>query len=511
VELVSDVRLTNGGRAHIRPICPADTVALGEFHDRLSSETVYRRFFGTHPHLTAEEKARFAEVDYHDRLALVAEVDGQLAGVARYDRRPGSDRAEVAFVVADALQSHGLGALLLEHLSLAARRRGVAVFEAQTLGGNYPMQKVFRHAGFSCTQRWTQGVVDVAFPIAPTQAYLEAVLARELLSVRAALPPAPEGNGGLGIVCRSAATAEALLSICRSARVRVASALVTDDLDIDLHEGLLLSGMGTGADVVAVELAGLALPRRFVAVAREVTRSRPVVSLSPAGTSTSWCRQAGVEPVHRVEDLVDRVRERMDERHRGTWQAPVRGRLTEVVDCDVFRARAALDKAVTSKPSDGCRPARLDPASTSEVLAAYGMTERPSRGRGARGRFELTLEDLPGLGLVARVGPSVAGAGQKLARLLPLTQVDADELVDAAGLAAGDAAVVTDAPGRAARLIGDQPDIVRVRIPLGGDPACDRGDVELWTGPVRGTDDDPFIRRLPAKRRFSRVDEVTRT
>jgi hypothetical protein len=103
LELRCQVRLSDGSVAAIRPICPDDAKALEAFHEHLSSETVHRRFFTPHPHLQAKEGERYTRVDYRNRLALVAEIDGQLSAVARFDRDPGTDRAEVAFVVADAL------------------------------------------------------------------------------------------------------------------------------------------------------------------------------------------------------------------------------------------------------------------------------------------------------------------------------------------------------------------------------------------------------------------------
>ncbi len=104
-------------------------------------------------------------------------------------------------MVADVLQGHGVGAWLLEHPAAAARRRGLGRFVAQTLGTNYPMQHVFRHSGFNCAERWVDGVIEVAFPIAPTQRYLEAVLQPDAVSVRAQLGQiAPAGSGGLGLI-----------------------------------------------------------------------------------------------------------------------------------------------------------------------------------------------------------------------------------------------------------------------------------------------------------------------
>ena len=50
--------------------------------------------------------------------------------VGRYDRIPGTDVAEVAFVVDDAQQGRGWGSVLLEHLAAIASERGVRRFEA---------------------------------------------------------------------------------------------------------------------------------------------------------------------------------------------------------------------------------------------------------------------------------------------------------------------------------------------------------------------------------------------
>jgi GNAT superfamily N-acetyltransferase len=189
LECECEAPLVDGTIVRIRPIHPDDAPDLADFHDHLSAETVRFRFFVAHPHLRAAEIERFTRVDYWDRLALIASVEGRLAAVARYDRLPGTDRAEVAFVVADELQGLGLGTLLLEHLSAAARRRGVASFVAETLWDNRPMQEVFVQAGFSCVRGWDGGVVEVSFPIGPTQSYLDALSARDVSSVHAWLQP----------------------------------------------------------------------------------------------------------------------------------------------------------------------------------------------------------------------------------------------------------------------------------------------------------------------------------
>lgn len=175
----ADVVLSDGGTAHLRPIRPDDASALVEFHSRLSSDTVYFRFFSPHPTLTNAEVERFTTVDYVDRMALVAELDEQIIGVARYDREDGTDEAEAAFVVADEHQGRGLGSLLLEHLAAAARAARIVRLTATVLPTNQKMLGVFRDAGFVRTSRFDEGVVSVVLDIAPTPAWQLAVDERD--------------------------------------------------------------------------------------------------------------------------------------------------------------------------------------------------------------------------------------------------------------------------------------------------------------------------------------------
>jgi GNAT superfamily N-acetyltransferase len=166
-DLESDVTTMVGTTMHVRPIRPDDASRLVSFHEGLTSRSVYRRFFSAHPVLSPVEVERFTCVDYVDRLALVAEIDGRLVAVARYDRDPGGPDAEVAFVVADLLQHQGIATVLLDMLAQAAWRCGITTFVASTLAENRAMLDVFRGSGFAVTTRTTYGVVEVRFSIDP--------------------------------------------------------------------------------------------------------------------------------------------------------------------------------------------------------------------------------------------------------------------------------------------------------------------------------------------------------
>ena len=175
----ADVVLTDGATAHVRPITADDADRLRSFHTRLSKETVYNRFFAYRPTLSDTDVARFTQVDHSDRVALVATLQDDIIGVVRYDRLPGTDEAEVAFVVEDPHQGRGLGAVLLEHLAAAARERGITRFVADTLPSNRAMLTVFRSAGYEIRRDLADGYISLDFPIRQTETSIEVMRARE--------------------------------------------------------------------------------------------------------------------------------------------------------------------------------------------------------------------------------------------------------------------------------------------------------------------------------------------
>jgi GNAT superfamily N-acetyltransferase len=157
-----DAVLADGAPVRIRAISPDDGPRLVAFHSRLSPETVHLRFFASRGGLSDTEIEYFTHVDGQDRVALVATLNEEMIGVARYDRSSAEpDEAEVAFVVADADQGRGLGTLLLERLATRARANGISVLRAQTLAHNVRMLDVFRRSGFVNSSRYEDGVVDV--------------------------------------------------------------------------------------------------------------------------------------------------------------------------------------------------------------------------------------------------------------------------------------------------------------------------------------------------------------
>src|SRR3712207_7250534 len=92
-----------------RPVRPDDGPLFCRLWDRLSPETVYRRFHAPLRRPPAEAH-RLVEVDHDLPEALVAVIGGEGGGLARYaPSPPDPGPADVAVVVEDAWHGVGVG------------------------------------------------------------------------------------------------------------------------------------------------------------------------------------------------------------------------------------------------------------------------------------------------------------------------------------------------------------------------------------------------------------------
>ncbi len=185
-----DVALRDGGGARVRPIKPDDGALLVDFFERLGPESRYFRFFRIKETLEPKEVEFFTNVDYSDRMALVALLDAKMIGLASYDvEHDKKNKAEVAFAVADEHQGRGIGTQLLQLLTNHARAHGVDRFEAFVLPENRQMMRLFRNSGYELTRTIDEGVFTVDFPVAESEGLLQAEWEREKRSVAASILP----------------------------------------------------------------------------------------------------------------------------------------------------------------------------------------------------------------------------------------------------------------------------------------------------------------------------------
>jgi acyl-CoA synthetase (NDP forming)/GNAT superfamily N-acetyltransferase len=172
----------------IRPLREADEQALHGLAERSSEESLYRRFFSAGRTQADAYAHRLCAADDVSARALVLEVEGAVVGMAAAeDVEPGV--AEVAFMVEDAMQGHGVGTLLLTNLAATQRRRGVTTFEAEVLGHNVPMLRVFVDAGYTVVRHNDGGIATVQMATEVTDTTLEAMDARERQAEARSLRP----------------------------------------------------------------------------------------------------------------------------------------------------------------------------------------------------------------------------------------------------------------------------------------------------------------------------------
>src|SRR4051794_5288115 len=143
----------------LRPVTAADEAAIAEFLAGLSLRSFALRFFSAG--VDAERAAhQIAQVDGHDSVGLIAEDDGRVVGHAMYVRTK-PNAVEAAFAVADEMQCHGLGSVMVACIADLARTNGFDVLEAEVLPENHRMLDVFAESGFPLQLRAEPGVVHV--------------------------------------------------------------------------------------------------------------------------------------------------------------------------------------------------------------------------------------------------------------------------------------------------------------------------------------------------------------
>ena len=161
--------LRDGRPLEIRALRPTDVEDLKGAVANTSAESLARRFFGPKRYFSEQEIAYFVNIDFVTQVALVATVEeggkSKIVAGGRYVLvQP--DAAEVAFVVVDDYQGHGIGARLMRHLVSIAREAGLRELIAEVLPDNHPMLSVFQKCGLKVTTRRDRGSVHVTMQLA---------------------------------------------------------------------------------------------------------------------------------------------------------------------------------------------------------------------------------------------------------------------------------------------------------------------------------------------------------
>jgi ribosomal protein S18 acetylase RimI-like enzyme len=144
----------------IRALRDGDTKTVSALFARLGDRSRERRFCGAKPRLSDAELSNLARVD-RTRHVLVGYADGdpEPVGIARLVRD--GDSAEIAFAVADAYQSRGVGSTLAAELAADARAAGIAQLTATVCGDNPRIVSLLKRLG-TVEMSWSGGEREFA-------------------------------------------------------------------------------------------------------------------------------------------------------------------------------------------------------------------------------------------------------------------------------------------------------------------------------------------------------------
>ncbi|RMI28981.1 GNAT family N-acetyltransferase [Nocardia stercoris] len=145
-------------RPTIRPLTAADRAALRRLPDRVSPTSAVLRFHGAVKMLTEPTLDRLLDLEPGQREAVVAVDARGIAGVARFARDAvDSDTAEIAILIADEWQHHGVGGQLLHRLVEQARHAGITLFRADLLAENTAARHLLSNVAPIVDERVTAG------------------------------------------------------------------------------------------------------------------------------------------------------------------------------------------------------------------------------------------------------------------------------------------------------------------------------------------------------------------
>ena len=157
LQYIVPYQLRNGQTVTIRPIRPEDEPLMVKFHQTLSEQSVYFRYF----HLLAqssliahERLTRICFIDYDREMALVAVLlnpetqKPEILAVGRLTQLHGVKEGEFAMLVSDPWHGQGLGSELLRRLVQIGRDEKLETIRADILLQNRAMQRVSERVGF---------------------------------------------------------------------------------------------------------------------------------------------------------------------------------------------------------------------------------------------------------------------------------------------------------------------------------------------------------------------------
>jgi RimJ/RimL family protein N-acetyltransferase len=156
-ELHTTLRLEDGTQVVFRSVHPTDEPQMKDLFYALSRETIYYRFMSHMKRVPQKQVQNFVYIDHRSEVSIVGTLPeaygDQIIALGGYYLDPKTNRAEVAFVVRDVWQNHGIGSFMLRQLIGIAKRNGIAGLTAEVLRENKGMQQVLHKSGLKISSQ----------------------------------------------------------------------------------------------------------------------------------------------------------------------------------------------------------------------------------------------------------------------------------------------------------------------------------------------------------------------
>lgn len=152
--------VTSTNEITIRPLRRGDVAQLQALHERLSPDTIYRRYLS--PRVpSASELEQVSRLNENGSGALAVVHDGTIVGVGYYVRH-GRTAAEPALLVEDSYQGQGIGTRLAAQLGRHALARGIDTFVAAIYPENRAVMRLIRASGLAYESALAHGIREVS-------------------------------------------------------------------------------------------------------------------------------------------------------------------------------------------------------------------------------------------------------------------------------------------------------------------------------------------------------------
>jgi succinyl-CoA synthetase alpha subunit len=196
-----------------------------------------------------------AAVDQDRRFGLLAlrGPEGRPVGHGFYAAID-AERAEVAFAVSPELQGHGLGTILLAHLSERAAEVGFTAFVADVLPQNHKMVAMFRDSGLPVMVRSEPEAVVVTMPTSSAPEAIARFQEHDRIAARAAVEAVLDRKA-VAVVEGTEGDLEVCVGRCAAAGVR--AIVVEGEVTGARAEELLAACRATGVRLVGPGSAGI--------------------------------------------------------------------------------------------------------------------------------------------------------------------------------------------------------------------------------------------------------------